>query len=288
MENFEQLIAFQHVLLEVSKELLSATPDRIAGIVKQSFYEIGELVLANRIYVQLFNDLNDHGDDEVIAWSIMGEAVKSTPLSNSLIEFFYKDEPFISKGTVEKAFSDAPFLMDALVYPMLVHGQPIGFVFFELNQGEHLPQIKKMIRHTVDVYTRSFERRIRNRMIFDQASITEATLIAVDLCIIATDDSGKIEMINRHGEELLHINLAQTVGRYFDEVLEVINDTYEMPIESFIRDMIMSQDYMSIVDPISILVDGEKLPIMLKMSPKYDSDQLYQGAVIIIQKNSTN
>lgn len=282
MESFEQQIAFSHLLLEVSKELISGTPETINDIIIKSLYEIGELLMAKSIKIQLFNDQDDLSDDDMIAWSIFGEESSITPFSDDLIMFFMEHEPVIEAGETISCFKEEPFETPAIVYPMLVHGQPIGFVMFELMTYEESPSIKKMIKHVIDIFTKAFKRRQRDTMIFEHASISAATLEAIDQIIIAVNDTGHIELINGACQNAFGISSETTVGKSLLKVFSLVNKTYDMPIDEFLIEMIETQGFLPVEDPLDVTVGDTVLEATMAISPKYDSDHMYQGVVIIL------
>lgn len=284
MESFEQQIAFSHLLLEVSKELISGAPETINDIITKSLYEIGELLMAKAIKIQLFNDQEDVNDDDVIAWSIFGEESTITPFCNDLIMFFMEHEPVIKAGETISCFRQEPFDSPAIVYPMLVHGQPIGFVMFELMSYEESPSIKKMIKHVIDILTEAFMRRQRDTMVFEHASISTATLEAIDQVIIAVNDTGHIELINSACEKTFELVLETTVGKSISNVFKFLNLTYEMPIDEFLIEMIETQEFLPVDDPLVVTVGEIELEAKMAISPKYDADRIYQGVVIILSK----
>ena len=122
------------------------------------------MVSASEIALQLFNDIEDMKDDEIITWSIDNKELKKVPLSEQLIEFFMDGNPHIKKGQKVEAFQKEAFIKDNLVYSMFVHNQPIGFMRFELNSIEELVNTKRIIGHVVDIFTKAIEQMTRNRL----------------------------------------------------------------------------------------------------------------------------
>jgi sensor histidine kinase regulating citrate/malate metabolism len=141
-----------------------------------------------------------------------------------------------------------------------------------------------MVKHTVEIFNRALERKIHNSLLFEQASITEATLIAVNLGIVAVDEDAKIELVNHEAEALLDIKGTLVVGKTFDEVININNETYNMRVESFIKDMIMTQHYLPFTDPLCLIIGDKSIPVVCRISPKYDSKKNYRGAVVIFEK----
>ena len=75
-----------------------------------------------------------------------------------------------------------------------------------------------------------------------------------------------------------------TVGKMIDETLILINETYQLEIQEFLKEMICSEDYLPFDDPLSIVINGNNTAIDLRITPKYGPGQIYTGAVILIDR----
>ncbi len=272
-------IGYQHLLLEISKDLMGAESYEILSIIDNALSEVGQLLFASSIVIQLFGDLNDM-DDDIIYWSLNDELLEPISQNEQLFDFFILDNPHISKGSVVKAFGDKPFENDNLVYSMYVNNQPIGFLKIELMHTTNIACTKKMISHTVDIFTRAIERMTRDTMVIEQASLIHATLIAVGFSIIVVNANGKIELINREAENLLKIDESRCLGKAIDGVaiLHIIENQRGL----FFEDLISNDDDLPVFDIATLLVQGQQIQVKRKLYPIYDSNQLYQGAVIVL------
>lgn len=283
MEYLEHEIGYLHVLMEISKELMVVEPDRIVQVIEDGLYEIGQILVAKSITIQLFNDLGDETDDELIHWSIDSTEPVSIPMSEAFMDFFMSGKSHINKGETERAFSEDPFEYDTLVRSILIHGQPIGFIMIELTSKQHLPSLNKMIQHTVDLIAKAMERRMTDTLVYQQARAAEATFSVIDSAIISVDKDGKVELLSEAAELLLGYNTALSVGKFIDDIMVLENDTYHMRIESFVRDMIVDGEYLPFTDPLSLIVDEEKLPITCVIKEKRSLDGQYYGGVVLLK-----
>lgn len=283
MEYLEHEIGYLHVLMEISKELMVVEPDRIVPVIEDGLYEIGQILVAKSITIQLFNDLGDEADDELIHWSIDSSAPVSVPMSEAFMDFFMSGKSYIELGTVEEAFSSEPFKYDTLIRSIMIHGQPIGFMKIELTNQEHLPSLNKMIQHTVDLIAKAVERRMTDTLIYQHSRVAEAAFSVVDSAIISVDQFGRVELLSQAAESLLDCCVGMTVGKFIDDIMELRNDTYDMAIESFIRDMIVGGEYLPFTDPLSLVVNGEHIPITCTIKEKRSSDGQYYGGVVLLK-----
>jgi len=279
----EMQIGYQHLLLEISKDLLNAESTEILEIIRQTLYDVGQLLLANSIVIQLFNDLDDTDDDVIVSWSINSEQVSPIDLNEDLFDFFILNQPFISKGTVVEAFGNQPFEYDNLVYSMYVNCQPIGFLKIELTDITHLNCIKKMVSHTVEIFTRAIERMNRDTMFREQSELIHKTLLAIDFSVIVASSRGKVELLNLQAERLLAKEESQCLGKAIDQI--IVLDAYENSTQSFFGDLIEKDDELPFTEVLTIINQEHNLDVRCRISPIYSEDYLYQGAVIILERS---
>jgi len=278
----EMQVGYQHLLLEISKELLVAESVEILDTISQSLCDVGQVLIANRIVIQLFNDLDDMNDDKVISWSVSGDQTSAIYLNEDLFDFFISNQPYIAKGSVIKAFGIEPFEYDNLVYTMYVHDQPIGFLRIELMDVTHLSCLKKMVSHTVDLYTKAIERMNREVMVYDQMNVIHKTFQAIEYGVIEVSSGGRIELMNAYAERLFGVEESWCLGKSIDQI--VMLDDANAHSSTFFGDLLQSDDKLPFSSKLTILLEDESITVRCKISPIYNDDYLYHGGVVVLEK----
>jgi PAS domain S-box-containing protein len=118
----------------------------------------------------------------------------------------------------------------------------------------------------------------------EQRERFETTLASIGDGVIATDAQGRIVFANDVALAILRGGCGAVVGRHFNEVLRIVNDTTREPVESPVSKVLSEGQVVGLANhSVLIALDGSEVPIDDSGAPIRDSAGSIQGTVMVFR-----
>jgi len=150
--------------------------------------------------------------------------------------------------------------------------QPFGYLLKPFKEHEIHTTIQVALnKHGLDMVARKRERWLSQ------------VLISIGDALIATDEQGKITLMNPAAEAVTGWQLKDAVGKDSEAVLKLIDEKTGKKVEDPIEKAIQAGDVVYTQDALLILKGGRKTRIQDSAAPIFDDEGKISGAVVLFR-----
>lgn len=131
-----------------------------------------------------------------------------------------------------------------------------------------------------DITTR---KRMEEQLIAEKERLA-VTLRSIGDGVIATDTTGKINLINKVAENLTGWRQEEALGKSLNEVFNIINAKTRQPLEDRVTSVLKTGQVLDLEDPTALIAkDGNERIVTDSMTPIYDKESKIIGSVLVFR-----
>jgi PAS domain S-box-containing protein len=128
------------------------------------------------------------------------------------------------------------------------------------------------------------DRKRAEALLIAEKERLSVTLRSIGDGVIATDTSGKINLINKIAENLTGWHQEEVLGKPLEDVFQIINAKTRQPLESRVTGMLKTGQVVELDEQTTLIAkDGTERIIADSMAPIYDKESKIIGSVLVFR-----
>ncbi|MEO5619270.1 MAG: PAS domain S-box protein, partial [Candidatus Eisenbacteria bacterium] len=120
------------------------------------------------------------------------------------------------------------------------------------------------------------------RLATDRSELLRVTLASIGDGVVATDATGRVTSLNAAAETLMGWKQSEAVGRPFEEIFRIVNETTRQTVENPIASVLAEGKVVGLANHTLLIArDGAERPIEDSVAPIKDEQGLTTGCVLV-------
>lgn len=290
----------EQLVSEISRRFIHLAEEKVDATIQKALEQIGSYTGADRCYVGELS-LASYIVGNTHEWCGPGVApqnryIKGLPLIE--IPWFTKHmascEPILvqqvadlpQEAAAEQALWESRRICSVVRVPMTYGGELRGFVGLDaIHQTRPWSQQDvQLLSRIGELFCNTLERRWYQQSLAAEKERLSVTLQSIADGVITTDEKGRVDLMNRVGEQLTGWTSQDAIGQSIDTLIDIIDEKTREPFSNPITTIIKTGE-TSIVPTQSILLakDGTERIIAASAAPIFEKEDKIVGAVLVFR-----